>query len=214
MRPNVPQVDKLTKSLQWLVSVCPQQLQSSVVGRENSRRYFEAVQGTDGQSGELFGMRNLFRLQLDGTCLTQRILEVRCHPAVDIWYGRDHQSTERLRVGLEIISTVWWPFIALFTCIYRSWIHVVSVYSPAILDFSTKNDWHFIIVSLTKVNSLKRHICIASQFGSNLNCHFDLFVESKMLLCISALHLRLGLNGIMTSRHHQTPSEDGTQMRL
>ncbi|XP_063043760.1 DNA excision repair protein ERCC-6-like 2 [Engraulis encrasicolus] len=61
----------------YLRQVYKQQLQSSVVGRENSRRYFEAVQGkaSVGQAGELFGLRNLFRLQLDGTCLTQRILE-------------------------------------------------------------------------------------------------------------------------------------------
>lgn len=114
MRPNVPQVDKLTKSLQWLVSVCPQQLQSSVVGRENSRRYFEAVQGTDGQSGELFGMRNLFRLQLDGTCLTQRILEVRCHPVVDIWYGRGSSIKWKAESGtwnyINSVMTVYCSF--------------------------------------------------------------------------------------------------------
>ncbi|XP_076859719.1 DNA excision repair protein ERCC-6-like 2 isoform X2 [Brachyhypopomus gauderio] len=59
----------------YLRQLYKQQLQSSVIGRENARRYFEAVQGADGQSGELFGMRNLFRLQTDGTCLTHRILE-------------------------------------------------------------------------------------------------------------------------------------------
>lgn len=47
-----------------------------MIGNENARRYFEAVQGADGQAGELFGIRNLFRLQTDGTCLTRRILEV------------------------------------------------------------------------------------------------------------------------------------------
>uniref|UniRef100_A0A672RND9 DNA excision repair protein ERCC-6-like 2 n=1 Tax=Sinocyclocheilus grahami TaxID=75366 RepID=A0A672RND9_SINGR len=59
----------------YLRQIYKQQLQSSVIGRENARRYFEAVQGTDGQAGELFGIRNLFRLQTDGTCLTHRILE-------------------------------------------------------------------------------------------------------------------------------------------
>ncbi|XP_026887493.2 DNA excision repair protein ERCC-6-like 2 [Electrophorus electricus] len=58
----------------YLRQVYKQQLQSSVIGRENARRYFEAVQGADGQAGELFGMRNLFRLQTDGTCLTHRVL--------------------------------------------------------------------------------------------------------------------------------------------
>ena len=73
-----------------------QQLQSSVVGGENSRRYFEAVQGTDGQSGELFGLRNLFRLQLDGTCLTQRILEVHYHLLVDSHYYNGLKTSQRL----------------------------------------------------------------------------------------------------------------------
>lgn len=54
-----------------------QQLQSSVVGKESARRYFDAVQGSDDQKGELFGIQNLFRLQTQGTCLTRRILEVR-----------------------------------------------------------------------------------------------------------------------------------------
>ena len=53
-----------------------QQLQSTVVDRESARRYFEAVQGTDGHQGELFGTKNLFRLQTQGTCLTRQLLEV------------------------------------------------------------------------------------------------------------------------------------------
>ena len=52
-----------------------QQLQSTVLGKESSRRYFEAVPGDC--KGELFGIKNLFRLQTQGTCLTQKILEVR-----------------------------------------------------------------------------------------------------------------------------------------
>ncbi|XP_028832703.1 DNA excision repair protein ERCC-6-like 2 [Denticeps clupeoides] len=63
------------EEVMYLRQVYKQQLQSSVVGQENARRYFEAVQGTGGQAGELFGIRNLFRLQLDGTCLTHNILE-------------------------------------------------------------------------------------------------------------------------------------------
>lgn len=54
-----------------------QQLQSSVVGKESARRYFEAVQGQGVHKGELFGIKNLFRLQTQGTCLTRKILEVR-----------------------------------------------------------------------------------------------------------------------------------------
>ncbi len=54
-----------------------QQLQSSVVGKESARRYFEAVQGHGVHKGELYGIKNLFRLQTPGTCLTRMILEVR-----------------------------------------------------------------------------------------------------------------------------------------
>lgn len=54
-----------------------QQLHSSVVANESARRYFEAVQGDGGHKGELFGIKNLFRLQTRGTCLTRQILEVR-----------------------------------------------------------------------------------------------------------------------------------------
>uniref|UniRef100_H3CHG5 Helicase C-terminal domain-containing protein n=1 Tax=Tetraodon nigroviridis TaxID=99883 RepID=H3CHG5_TETNG len=57
----------------YLRQVYKQQLQCSVLGKESSRRYFEAVPGDC--KGELFGIRNLFRLQTQGTCLTQKILE-------------------------------------------------------------------------------------------------------------------------------------------
>ncbi|XP_030620732.1 DNA excision repair protein ERCC-6-like 2 [Chanos chanos] len=59
----------------YLRQIYKQQLQSTVIGKENARRYFEAVQGAGDQAGELFGIRNLFRLQTEGTCLTHRILE-------------------------------------------------------------------------------------------------------------------------------------------
>ncbi|XP_076021280.1 DNA excision repair protein ERCC-6-like 2 isoform X2 [Genypterus blacodes] len=59
----------------YLRQIYKQQLQCSVVGKENARRYFEAVQGNDGHKGELFGIKNLFRLQTQGTCLTRTILE-------------------------------------------------------------------------------------------------------------------------------------------
>ncbi|KAI1900065.1 hypothetical protein AGOR_G00046200 [Albula goreensis] len=59
----------------YLRQVYKQQLQSSVVGNQHARRYFEAVQGSDSHKGELFGIRNLFRLQTHGTCLTRQILE-------------------------------------------------------------------------------------------------------------------------------------------
>uniref|UniRef100_A0A8D3CQV3 Excision repair cross-complementation group 6-like 2 n=1 Tax=Scophthalmus maximus TaxID=52904 RepID=A0A8D3CQV3_SCOMX len=59
----------------YLRQVYKQQLQCSVVGKESSRRYFEAVQGHIVHKGELFGLKNLFRLQTQGTCLTRKILE-------------------------------------------------------------------------------------------------------------------------------------------
>ncbi|XP_069034509.1 DNA excision repair protein ERCC-6-like 2 isoform X1 [Embiotoca jacksoni] len=57
----------------YLRQVYKQQLQCSVVGKESARRYFEAVHGV--HKGELFGIKNLFRLQTQGTCLTRKILE-------------------------------------------------------------------------------------------------------------------------------------------
>ncbi|XP_016389500.1 DNA excision repair protein ERCC-6-like 2 [Sinocyclocheilus rhinocerous] len=81
----------------YLRQIYKQQLQSSVIGRENARRYFEAVQGTDGQAGELFGIRNLFRLQTDGTCLTHRILEREGRVEVGITTARTQALDERLQ---------------------------------------------------------------------------------------------------------------------
>uniref|UniRef100_A0A4W6CKF6 Excision repair cross-complementation group 6-like 2 n=1 Tax=Lates calcarifer TaxID=8187 RepID=A0A4W6CKF6_LATCA len=59
----------------YLRQVYKQQLQCSVIGKESSRRYFEAVQGHGVHKGELYGIKNLFRLQTQGTCLTRKILE-------------------------------------------------------------------------------------------------------------------------------------------
>ncbi|XP_061623791.1 DNA excision repair protein ERCC-6-like 2 isoform X2 [Phyllopteryx taeniolatus] len=61
------------EEITYLRQVYKQQLQSSVVGVESARRYFDAVQGT--HKGELFGINNLFRLQTQGTCLTRKLLE-------------------------------------------------------------------------------------------------------------------------------------------
>ncbi|MCJ8735006.1 hypothetical protein PDJAM_G00241900 [Pangasius djambal] len=81
----------------YLRQIYKQQLQSSVIGSENARRYFEAVQGVDGQTGELFGIRNLFRLQTDGTCLTRRILEREGHVEVGIMTARTQATDERVQ---------------------------------------------------------------------------------------------------------------------
>ncbi|KAM4706983.1 DNA excision repair protein ERCC-6-like 2 [Discoglossus pictus] len=59
----------------YLRQVYKQQLHCVVVGSENAKRYFEAVQGSKDHKGELFGMHNLFKLRTQGTCLTRDILE-------------------------------------------------------------------------------------------------------------------------------------------
>ncbi|XP_053323475.1 DNA excision repair protein ERCC-6-like 2 isoform X1 [Spea bombifrons] len=59
----------------YLRQVYKQQLHCVVVGSENAKRYFEAVQGSKEHKGELFGVHNLFKLRTHGTCLTRDILE-------------------------------------------------------------------------------------------------------------------------------------------
>ncbi|XP_072452999.1 DNA excision repair protein ERCC-6-like 2 isoform X2 [Notamacropus eugenii] len=59
----------------YLRQVYKQQLHCVVVGSENAKRYFEAVQGSKEHQGELFGIHNLFKLRSQGSCLTRDILE-------------------------------------------------------------------------------------------------------------------------------------------
>ncbi|XP_069084009.1 DNA excision repair protein ERCC-6-like 2 isoform X2 [Pleurodeles waltl] len=59
----------------YLRQVYKQQLHCVVVGSENAKRYFEAVQGSKDHQGELFGIHNLFKLRARGSCLTRDILE-------------------------------------------------------------------------------------------------------------------------------------------
>ncbi|NXG49432.1 ER6L2 protein, partial [Psilopogon haemacephalus] len=63
------------EELMYLRQVYKQQLHCAVVGSENAKRYFEAVQGSKEHRGELFGIHNLFRLRTNGSCLTKDILE-------------------------------------------------------------------------------------------------------------------------------------------
>ncbi|XP_041855810.1 DNA excision repair protein ERCC-6-like 2 isoform X3 [Melanotaenia boesemani] len=79
----------------YLRQVYKQQLQCSVVGKESARRYFEAVQGHDVHKGELFGIKNLFRLQTQGTCLTLRILEREGHIEAGVMTTRTHRCDEK-----------------------------------------------------------------------------------------------------------------------
>ncbi|XP_074526466.1 DNA excision repair protein ERCC-6-like 2 [Halichoeres trimaculatus] len=79
----------------YLRQIYKQQLQSSVIGKESARRYFEAVQGNDVHKGELFGIKNLFRLQTDGTCLTRKILEREGQVASGVMTTSTHTGEEK-----------------------------------------------------------------------------------------------------------------------
>ncbi|KAM3938757.1 DNA excision repair protein ERCC-6-like 2 [Leptodactylus fuscus] len=59
----------------YLRQVYKQQLHCVAIGTENAKRYFKAVQGSKEHKGELFGVHNLFKLRIQGTCLTRDILE-------------------------------------------------------------------------------------------------------------------------------------------
>ncbi|XP_072215443.1 DNA excision repair protein ERCC-6-like 2 isoform X2 [Excalfactoria chinensis] len=63
------------EEMMYLRQVYKQQLHCAVVGSENAKRYFEAVQGSKEHQGELFGVHNLFKLRTHGSCLTKDILE-------------------------------------------------------------------------------------------------------------------------------------------
>ncbi|XP_063151290.1 DNA excision repair protein ERCC-6-like 2 [Candoia aspera] len=63
------------EEMMYLRQVYKQQLHCVVIGSENAKRYFKAVQGSKEHQGELFGIRNLFRLRDHGSCLTKEILE-------------------------------------------------------------------------------------------------------------------------------------------
>ncbi|XP_068944110.1 DNA excision repair protein ERCC-6-like 2 isoform X2 [Petaurus breviceps papuanus] len=63
------------EEIMYLRQVYKQQLHCVVVGSENAKRYFEAVQGSKEHQGELFGIHNLFKLRSPGSCLTREILE-------------------------------------------------------------------------------------------------------------------------------------------
>ncbi|XP_008526819.2 DNA excision repair protein ERCC-6-like 2 isoform X3 [Equus przewalskii] len=63
------------EEIMYLRQVYKQQLHCVVVGSENAKRYFEAVQGSKEHQGELFGVYNLFKLRSHESCLTRDILE-------------------------------------------------------------------------------------------------------------------------------------------
>ncbi|XP_068422715.1 DNA excision repair protein ERCC-6-like 2 isoform X2 [Clinocottus analis] len=88
----------------YLRQVYKQQLQCSVVGKESSRRYFEAVQGHGVHKGELFGINNLFRLQTGGSCLTHDILEREGRVEAGVMTSSTHTGEEKKEEETKAVS--------------------------------------------------------------------------------------------------------------
>ncbi|XP_067839300.1 DNA excision repair protein ERCC-6-like 2 isoform X2 [Heptranchias perlo] len=63
------------EEIMYLRQVYKQQLHCAVVGSENAKRYFNAVQGSKEHSGELFGVQTLFGFRTGGSCLTRDIIQ-------------------------------------------------------------------------------------------------------------------------------------------
>ncbi|XP_048383438.1 DNA excision repair protein ERCC-6-like 2 isoform X1 [Stegostoma tigrinum] len=63
------------EEIMYLRQLYKQQLHCAVVGSENAKRYFNAVQGSKEHHGELFGVLNLFGLRTEGSCLTREIIQ-------------------------------------------------------------------------------------------------------------------------------------------
>ncbi|XP_033738502.1 DNA excision repair protein ERCC-6-like 2 isoform X2 [Pecten maximus] len=59
----------------YLRQVYKQQLDSVAVGTMNAKRYFNAISGDSDQKGELFGVKNMFKLHSGDRCLTMDILQ-------------------------------------------------------------------------------------------------------------------------------------------
>ncbi|XP_060736675.1 DNA excision repair protein ERCC-6-like 2 isoform X2 [Tachysurus vachellii] len=122
----------------YLRQIYKQQLQSSVIGNENARRYFEAVQGVDGQTGELFGIRNLFHFQTGGTCLSRRILEREGQVELGIMTANTQATDERVQeLGPVCVSAV--------TCLQQengpgSAYGARLPFNAEVLDFSSSSE--------------------------------------------------------------------------
>ncbi|KAK3612352.1 hypothetical protein CHS0354_011070 [Potamilus streckersoni] len=59
----------------YLRQIYKQQLLHVAIENENANRYFNAVQGDKEMKGELFGVKNMFRLRTGESCLTMDILK-------------------------------------------------------------------------------------------------------------------------------------------
>ncbi|CAH2294299.1 DNA excision repair ERCC-6-like 2 isoform X1 [Pelobates cultripes] len=86
----------------YLRQVYKQQLHCVVVGSENAKRYFEAVQGSKEHKGELFGVHNLFRLRTQGTCLTRDILEREVQVEAGVMTATMYLSQEKEASGVHM----------------------------------------------------------------------------------------------------------------
>lgn len=81
-----------------------QQLAASSVDGETARRYFLAVQGDSRRRGELFGVKNLFRVDPTGQCLTVGI-EQRNREMEEKVRGRVRGSALRIQDNLLLEKT-------------------------------------------------------------------------------------------------------------
>lgn len=85
----------------------PLQLHCVAVGSENTKRYFEAVQGSKEHQGELFGVSNLFKLRSQGSCLTKDILEREGQVEAGILTATTWLKEEPPGHKLETVSSFW-----------------------------------------------------------------------------------------------------------
>uniref|UniRef100_A0A8C3RYW6 ERCC excision repair 6 like 2 n=1 Tax=Chelydra serpentina TaxID=8475 RepID=A0A8C3RYW6_CHESE len=92
------------EEMMYLRQVYKQQLHCVVVGSENAKRYFEAVQGSKEHQGELFGIHNLFKLRTQGSCLTKDILEREVHVEAGVMTATTWLKEEPSSCRLEMVS--------------------------------------------------------------------------------------------------------------
>ncbi|NXF22718.1 ER6L2 protein, partial [Rhodinocichla rosea] len=103
------------EEMMYLRQVYKQQLHCAVIGTENARRYFEAVQGSKEHQGELFGIHNLFKLRTHGSCLTKDILEREGQVEAGVmtattWLKEENRScsSEKVRCLCGLEETDFW----------------------------------------------------------------------------------------------------------
>nr|XP_043882381.1 DNA excision repair protein ERCC-6-like 2 isoform X1 [Solea senegalensis] len=120
----------------YLRQVYKQQLQSSVVEKASSRRYFEAVQGHGVHKGELFGINNLFRLQIQGTCLTRKILQREGQMEAGVMTTSTHTGEEKAEARKGVSE----PGDSALNCEAIKENRDASKVSRGLLDFSSGSE--------------------------------------------------------------------------